>query len=94
MTKDKIDFDDLGYELSRARQLSQGDRLNVMESLATFAQRLSSLTKEIKTVFKLIHQLKENQETIAKALNHVLIHAENKELWIEISKEEEDAKSL
>lgn len=94
MTKDKIDFDDLGYELARARQLSQGDRLNVMESLATFAQRLSSLTKEIKTVFKLIHQLKENQETIAKALNQVLIHAENKELWIEISKEEEDAKSL
>ena len=41
MTKDKIDFDDLGYELARARQLSQGDRLNVMESLATFAQRLS-----------------------------------------------------
>jgi len=94
MTKDKIDFDDLGYELARARQLSQGDRLNVMESLATFAQRLGSLTKEVKTLFKLLYQLKENQETIAKALNHVLILSENKELWIEISKEEEDAKSL
>ena len=94
MTKDKIDFDELGYQLARSRQLSQGDRLNVMEALATFAQRMSTLTKEVKTLFKLIHQLKENQETIAKALNHVLIHAENKELWIEISKEEEDAKSL
>tara|TARA_B100001250_G_C19599850_1_gene700103 strand:+ start:51 stop:335 length:285 start_codon:yes stop_codon:yes gene_type:complete len=94
MTKDKIDFDDLGYELARARQLSQGDRMNVMESLATFAQRLSGLTKEIKTIFKLLYQLKENQETIAKALNHVLIYSENKELWIEISKEEEDEQSL
>jgi len=94
MTKDKIDFDDLSYQLARSRQLSQGDRMNVMESLATFAQRLSGLTKEVKTLFKLLKQLKENQETIATALNHVLIHAENKELWIEISKEEEDAKSL
>jgi len=94
MTKDKIDFDDLGYELARARQLSQGDRLNVMESLATFAQRLGSLHKEVKTLFKLLYQLKENQETIAKALNHVLILSENKELWIEISKEEDNAKSL
>ena len=94
MTKDKIDFDDLGYELARARQLSQGDRLNVMESLATFAQRQSVLMKEVKTLYKLLYKLKENQETIATALNHILIKAENKELWIEISKEEEDAKSL
>tara|TARA_Y100001938_G_scaffold55116_1_gene76903 strand:+ start:261 stop:545 length:285 start_codon:yes stop_codon:yes gene_type:complete len=94
MTKDKIDFDELGYQLARSRQLSQGDRLNVMESLATFAQRLRVLMDEVKTLFKLLHQIKENQETIAKALNHVLIKAENKELWIEISKEEEDAKSL
>ena len=88
MTKDKIDFDDLQHELARSRRLSQGDRLNVMESLATFAQRQSVLMKEVKTLYKLLYQLKENQETIAKALNHVLIHAENKELWIEISKEE------
>lgn len=94
MTKDKIDFDDLQYQLARSRQLSQGDRLNVMESLATFAQRLGSLTQEVKTLFKLLYQIKENQEVIAKALNHVLIKAENKELWIEISKEEEDEKSL
>ena len=94
MTKDKIDFDDLQHELARSRRLSQGDRLNVMESLATFAQRQSVLMKEVKTLYKLLYQLKENQETIAKALNHVLILSENKELWIEISKEEEDAKSL
>ena len=94
MTKDKIDFDDLQHELARSRRLSQGDRLNVMESLATFAQRQSVLMKEVKTLYKLLYKLKENQETIAKALKHVLIHAENKELWIEISKEEEDAKSL
>ena len=94
MTKDKIDFDDLSYQLARSRQLSQGDRLNVMESLATFAQRQSVLTKEVKTLFKLLKKLKDNQDSIAKALNQVLIHAENKELWIEISKEEEDAKSL
>ena len=87
MTKDKIDFDDLSYELARARQLSQGDRLNVMESLATFAQRQSVLMKEVKTLYKLLYKLKENQETIATALNHILIKAENKELWIEISKE-------
>ncbi|MAW05591.1 MAG: hypothetical protein CL918_03505 [Deltaproteobacteria bacterium] len=94
MTKDKIDFDDLQRELARSRRLSQGDRLNVMESLATFAQRQSVLTKEVKTLFKLLKKLKDNQDSIAKALNQVLIHAENKELWIEISKEEEDAKSL
>ena len=88
MTKDKIDFDDLGYELAKARQLSQGDRLTVMESLATFAQRQSVLMKEVKTLYKLLYKLKENQETIAKALNHVLILSENKELWIDISKEE------
>lgn len=94
MTKDKIDFDDLQHELARSRRLSQGDRLNVMESLATFAQRQSVLMKEVKTLYKLLYQLKENQETIAKALNHVLILSENKELWIEISKEEDNAKSL
>ena len=88
MTKDKIDFDELGYQLARSRQLSQGDRLNVMESLATFAQRLRLLTDEVKTLFKLVKQIKDNQEVIAKALNHVLIKAENKELWVEISKEE------
>ena len=94
MTKDKIDFDDLQRDLARSRRLSQGDRLNVMESLATFAQRQSVLMKEVKTLYKLLYQLKENQETIAKALNHVLILSENKELWIEISKEEDNAKSL
>ena len=94
MTKDKIDFDDLNYQLARSRQLSQGDRLNVMESLATFAQRQSVLMKEVKTLYKLLYKLKENQETIATALNHILIKAENKELWIEISKEEDNAKSL
>ena len=88
MTKDKIDFDELGYQLARSRQLSQGDRMNVMESLATFAQRLRLLTDEVKTLFKLVKEIKDNQEVIAKALNHVLIKAENKELWIEISKEE------
>ena len=50
--------------------------------------------KEVKTLYKLLYKLKENQETIAKALNHILIKAENKELWIEISKEEDNAKSL
>ena len=94
MTKDKIDFDDLQYGQARSRQLSQGDRLNVMESLSTFAQRLGVLTQEVKTLFKLLYQIKENQEVIAKALNHVLIKTENKELWIEISKEEDNAKSL
>ena len=94
MTKDKIDFDDLQYGLARSRQLNQGDRLNVMESLSTFAQRLGVLTQEVKTLFKLLYQIKENQEVIAKALNHVLIKTENKELWIEISKEDEDGKSL
>ena len=88
MTKDKIDFDELGYQLARSRQLSQGDRLNVMESLATFAQRLRLLTDEVKTLFKLVKEIKDNQEVIAKALHDVLIKAENKELWIEISKEE------
>lgn len=88
MTKDKIDFDELGYQLARSRQLNQGDRINVMESLATFAQRLRLLTDEVKTLFKLVKEIKDNQEMIAKALNHVLIKAENKELWIEISKEE------
>ena len=94
MTKDKIDFDDLNYQLARSRQLSQGDRLNVMESLATFAQRQSVLMKEVKTLYKLLYKLKENQETIAKTLQDFLIMAENKELWIEISKEEDNAKSL
>ena len=51
MTKDKIDFDDLQYGLARSRQLSQGDRLNVMESLSTFAQRLRVLMDEVKTLF-------------------------------------------
>ena len=88
MTKDKIDFDDLQYGLARSRQLSQGDRLNVMESLATFAQRLRVLTNEVKTLFKLVKEIKDNQEVIAKALHDVLIKAENKELWVEISKEE------
>ena len=94
MTKDKIDFDDLQRELARSRRLSQGDRLNVMESLATFAQRQSVLMKEVKTLYKLLYKLKENQETIAKTLQDFLIMAENKELWIEISKEEDNAKSL
>ena len=88
MTKDKIDFDDLQYGLARSRQLSQGDRLNVMESLSTFAQRLRVLMDEVKTLFKLVKEIKDNQEVIAKALHDVLIKAENKELWIEISKEE------
>jgi len=88
MTKDKIDFDDLQYGLARSRQLSQGDRLNVMESLSTFAQRLRVLMEEVKTLFKLVKEIKDNQEVIAKALHDVLIKAENKELWIEISKEE------
>ena len=88
MTKDKIDFDDLQYGLARSRQLSQGDRLNVMESLSTFAQRLRVLMNEVKTLFKLVKEIKDNQEVIAKALHDVLIKAENKELWIEISKEE------
>ena len=89
MTKDKIDFDDLQYGLARSRQLSQGDRLNVMESLSTFAQRLRVLMDEVKTLFKLVKEIKDNQEVIAKALHDVLIKAENKELWIEISKEDE-----
>ena len=88
MTKDKIDFDDLQYGLARSRQLSQGDRLNVMESLSTFAQRLRVLMDEVKTLFKLVKEIKDNQEVIAKALHDVLIKAENKELWVEISKEE------
>tara|TARA_R100001082_G_C4348698_1_gene153506 strand:+ start:839 stop:1111 length:273 start_codon:yes stop_codon:yes gene_type:complete len=88
MTKDKIDFDDLQYGLARSRQLSQGDRLNVMESLSTFAQRLRVLMEEVKTLFKLVKEIKDNQEVIAKALHDVLIKAENKELWVEISKEE------
>ena len=88
MTKDKIDFDDLQYGLARSRQLTQGDRLNVMESLSTFAQRLRVLMDEVKTLFKLVKEIKDNQEVIAKALHDVLIKAENKELWVEISKEE------
>ena len=87
MTKDKIDFDDLQYGLARSRQLTQGDRLNVMESLSTFAQRLRVLMDEVKTLFKLVKEIKDNQEVIAKALHDVLIKAENKELWVEISKE-------
>tara|TARA_B100000131_G_scaffold35526_1_gene32522 strand:- start:556 stop:828 length:273 start_codon:yes stop_codon:yes gene_type:complete len=88
MTKDKIDFDDLQYGLARSRQLTQGDRLNVMESLSTFAQKLRVLMDEVKTLFKLVKEIKDNQEVIAKALHDVLIKAENKELWVEISKEE------
>ena len=88
MTKDKIDFDGLQYQLARSRQLTQGDRLNVMESLSTFAQKLRVLMDEVKTLFKLVKEIKDNQEVIAKALHDVLIKAENKELWVEISKEE------